>query len=163
MPCPLLVHVHGGGRKGPGDVAHPAGVVEVDVGDGDPGQLGGPDADLVERGEEDGHRALAARLDQDRGRTLDEIAGRHPIPATQPGVDLEHAGRDGHRWRDGGDGVAALGVVSVKAGVGMAVAVTAVGMRVAHGDRVTRRLMETRITGISCDACWRGARACLFD
>ena len=36
---PLLVHVDGGGGKGPGHVAHPAGVVEVDVGHRHPGQL----------------------------------------------------------------------------------------------------------------------------
>ena len=42
----------------------PPGVIEVDVGDRDAGQLVGPDADLVERGEEDGHRRLAPRLDE---------------------------------------------------------------------------------------------------
>ena len=40
----LLVDVHGGLREGGGHVAHPAGVVEVDVGDGDAGQVVGGDA-----------------------------------------------------------------------------------------------------------------------
>ena len=44
VPGPLLVHVDGGAGEGPGHVAHPAGVVEVDVGDHHPGQIDGPEA-----------------------------------------------------------------------------------------------------------------------
>ena len=64
VPRPLLVHVHGGRGEGTGHVAHAAGVVEVDVRDSDPGQLGGADADLAQRGQQHGHRGLASGLDQ---------------------------------------------------------------------------------------------------
>ena len=62
----LLVHVHGGLREGPGHVADPAGVVEVDVGDGHAGQVAGGHAVLLQGGEQGRHRRLAAGLDQDR-------------------------------------------------------------------------------------------------
>ena len=56
VPRALFVDVDGGRGKGPGDVAHPAGVVEVDVGDGDAGQIVGPDPHLPERGQQDRDR-----------------------------------------------------------------------------------------------------------
>ena len=85
---PLLVDVHGGPGKGPGHIAHPAGVVEVDVGDGHAGQVAGRHAVLLERGQQGRHRRLAAGLDQDRRRTLDQVPGGHPGPSPQEGVDL---------------------------------------------------------------------------
>ena len=51
--------------KRPGDVAHAAGVVEVDVGHHDAGQVVGAESQPAEVGEQGGHRALAARLDED--------------------------------------------------------------------------------------------------
>ena len=68
VPGALLVDVHRGVREGVGHVADAAGVVEVDVGDGDAGEVVAADAELVERGEQRGHRGLAAGLDQDRAR-----------------------------------------------------------------------------------------------
>ena len=47
VPGPLLVDVHLRRGKGAGDVADAAGVVEVDVGHGDTGQLRRTDPDLV--------------------------------------------------------------------------------------------------------------------
>ena len=67
---PLLVDVHRGPGEGPGHVAHTAGVVEVDVGDHHPGQVRGAHPEGVQRRQQDGHRGLAARLDQDRGRPV---------------------------------------------------------------------------------------------
>ena len=47
-----LVHVDGGVRERPGHVADAAGVVEVDVGDDDAGQVVGADPEGVELGEQ---------------------------------------------------------------------------------------------------------------
>ena len=85
----LLVDVDGGVGKGAGHVADAAGVVEVDVGDGDAGQVVGADAEVVERGEQRRHRRLAARLDQHRRRPLDQVAGGDPLPPAEQRVDLE--------------------------------------------------------------------------
>ena len=62
----LLVDVDGGLGEGPGHVAHAAGVVEVDVGDHDVGQVVGGDAEVVQGGEQGGDRRLAPGLDQHR-------------------------------------------------------------------------------------------------
>ena len=50
----LLVHVDGGVGEGVSDVAHSAGVVEVDVGDDDAGQVVGGDPEVVEGRSKDG-------------------------------------------------------------------------------------------------------------
>ena len=68
-------------------------------------------------------------------RALDEIAGRDPFPAAEEGVDLEHALGDGPGRRDGGDGVAALGIVHVQPRVGMAVGLPPVRMGPAQRVR----------------------------
>ena len=86
--APLLVDVHGGPGKGPGHITDPAGVVEVDVGDGHAGQVAGRHAVLLEGGQQGRHRRLAAGLDEDRRRTLDQVAGGDPGPAAEEGVDL---------------------------------------------------------------------------
>ena len=91
---PLLVDVDRGLREGEGHVAHPAGVVEVDVGDHDVGQVLGLEAQPVQRREQGGHRGLATGLDQGRLRSLEQIPGGDPLPAPQQGVDLEHVLRD---------------------------------------------------------------------
>ncbi len=132
VPGPLLVHVDAGRREGAGHVTDAAGVVEVDVGDGHPGQLGWPHPDLGQRRQQHGHRGLASRLDQHRRRALNEVAGGDVLPAAQQGVDLEDALGDGPRRRHGRNGVAALGVVHVQPGVGVPVRVSAVGVRPAH-------------------------------
>ena len=77
MASALLVHVHGGVREGPGHVTHAAGVVEMDVGDGDAGQVGGGDAVLVQGRQQRRDGRLAARLDQHRGRALNQVSRRH--------------------------------------------------------------------------------------
>ena len=129
---PLLVHVDRGGGEGPGHVADAARMVEVDVGDRHSGQLRGTDPDLAQRGEQHRHRALAAGLDQHRCRTLYEVARGNPLPASEHGVDLEHAGRDAAGGRDGRDGISGLGVVLVQSRVYVAVHLPAVRVRPAH-------------------------------
>ena len=64
------------------------------MGDGDAGEVVGAHAELVERGEQHRDRALAAGLDEHRGVALDEVARGHPLPATEQGVDLDHAVAD---------------------------------------------------------------------
>ena len=91
---PLGVDVDRGVGKGAGHVAHPAGVVEVDVGHGHPGQVVGRHSQIGEGGQEGGHRALAARLDEHRLGPLDEVARGDALPAPQQRVDLEHARPD---------------------------------------------------------------------
>ena len=97
---PLLVDVDGGLREGPGHVAHAAGVVEVDVGDHDVGQVVGRDAEVVQGGEQGGHRGLAAGLDQHRLGAVDQVPGGDPLPAPEEGVDLVDA--VGDQLRHGG-------------------------------------------------------------
>ncbi len=94
MAGPFLVHVDGGGGKGPGHVAHTAGVVQMDVGHRHPGQVTRAHAEGVERVEQHPHRALAARLHQDRRRPVHQVAGRHLLPPPEEGVDLDDAGSD---------------------------------------------------------------------
>ena len=91
MPGALLVHVHGRFRERGGDVAHATGVVEVDVGDDDAGQVIGGHAEVGQLGQHGGERALTAGLDEARLGALDQVARRHLTPSTQPGVDLDHA------------------------------------------------------------------------
>ena len=55
MPCPFFMHVDGGRWKGAGDVADTARMVEVDVRDGDAGQLRRTDSDLAQRSEKNRH------------------------------------------------------------------------------------------------------------
>src|SRR5690606_38881735 len=94
VPGPPLVHVDRRLGEGRGHVAHPAGVVEVDVGDRHTRQLAGVDAELGQGGEQVGHRCLAAGLDQHRGVAGDEVAGGHLVPAPEQGVDLQDPGCD---------------------------------------------------------------------
>ena len=133
VPRPLLVHVDRGRGKGAGHVADAACMVEMDVGDRHPGQFPGTDTDLAQGGEQDRDRRLASGLDEHRCRPFDQVPGRHLLPTTEHGVDLEHAGCNGPGWRDGRDGVATLGVVHVQTGIGMAVRVPAVRVPPAHG------------------------------
>ena len=48
------------------------------------------DAEAIELGQQHGHRALAAGLDQHRGVAFDEIAGGDPFPTAEQGVQLDH-------------------------------------------------------------------------
>ena len=132
VPGAFLVHVHRGGRKGARHIADATRVVEVDVGDGHPRQLGRTHSDLVQRGQEDRDRALTARLDEHRSGAFDEIAGGDPLPPPEHGVDLEDARRDRARRWYGGNRVATLGVVEVEADIGVAVGMAAVRVRPAH-------------------------------
>ena len=83
--------VDGGIGKGPGHVADPTGVVEVDVGDHHPGQVVGAESEPLQLGQQHRHRALTAGLDQHRGVPLDEVAGGHPLPSAEEGVQLDDA------------------------------------------------------------------------
>ena len=93
----LLVHVDRRVRKGAGHVAHAAGVIEVDVGDGDARQVVGADAERVERSQQLRHRRLAAGLHQHGLGTLDEVAGGDRRPPAEQRVDLQHAVTDAFR------------------------------------------------------------------
>ena len=77
-----------------GDIADTTGMVEVDVRHGDTGEVLGSQAELVERCEQHRDRALAAGLDQHRRVALDEVSGRHAVPATEQRVDLDHSVTD---------------------------------------------------------------------
>ena len=90
----LLVHVDGRVGKRAGDVADAAGVVEVDVGDGDAGEVGRRDVELGQRVEQRVDGGLAAGLDQHRLGALDQVAGRDVVPAAEQRVDLDDAGAD---------------------------------------------------------------------
>jgi hypothetical protein len=74
-------------------------VIEVDVGDGDAGEVVRTDAELGESGEEGVDGALAARFDEHRALAFDEVAGGHPLPPPEEGVDLEHARGEADRHR----------------------------------------------------------------
>ena len=79
MASPLGVHVDGGRGEGPGHVAHPAGMVEMDVGDDDSGELVRAHAEGGQLVEEHRHRALAAR--SRRARVHHPRSGTRPSPA----------------------------------------------------------------------------------
>ena len=94
MASPLLVDVDGRIRERPGDVPHAAGVVEVDVGDGYPREIAGRHAELLEGLQQRWNGALAAGLDEHRGRSCDEVAGGDPLPPSEQGVYLDYAVAD---------------------------------------------------------------------
>ncbi len=125
---PRRVHVHGGRRESPGHVAHPAGVVQVDVGHHHPGQIGRPEPQAGQRGQQHRHRRLAARLHQHRPRPLHEVAGGDPLPAAEQGVDLQHprpdAPRLGHLGPGPGGVMVAPRSVTVAGGHGAATSTT---------------------------------------
>jgi hypothetical protein len=91
------------GRPGeiPSQVANRPGVVEVDVGEDDPGQVVGPQADGGEGLADGGGAGLGSGLDEGGAVADDEEPGGHSLPSPQEGVDLEDAGGDG---LDGGHG-----------------------------------------------------------
>ena len=91
-------------------------MVEMDVGHRHASQLRRSDADLVQCGQQDGDRRLAAGLDQDGGRALNQVAGGDALPAAEQGVDLEHALGDAPR-RHHRDLLAADRVVTVQRAV----------------------------------------------
>jgi hypothetical protein len=122
MASTLFVDVHRGLGEGAGHVAHPTGVVQVDVGDHHPGQVLGPEAQLFQLGQQHGHRALAARLHQDGCRTLDEVAGGHSLPAAQQRVELDDP------CGDTGPHLA----IADRSGIGGVVMGVRVGMGAAH-------------------------------
>src|SRR2546427_361468 len=75
----FLVHIDGGLGKARGPAAPPAGVVEVDVGDGDARQVVGVDAVGGEGSQQRRNRRLAPSFDQHGRRSLDEIARRYSL------------------------------------------------------------------------------------
>jgi hypothetical protein len=90
VPGPPLMDHDLGGRVHRGDVPHSAGVVQVDVGDHDGGQVPGADAQARERVADHRRRRRGARLDQARPLRPDQVAGGDLVVAGHPGVDLEH-------------------------------------------------------------------------
>ena len=94
MPGALLVHVHGGVGERSHHVTDTAGVIEVDVRDGDAGESVRRHVQFGQRGQERVDRGLAAGLDQHRFGAFDQIAGGHVVPASEQRVDLDHAGSD---------------------------------------------------------------------
>ena len=84
----LLVDDHGRRGEVGGEIADRTGVVEVDVGEDDPGEIVGTHAEIVEAA---AHR-LGARpgpgLDEGGPRTLDEEAGGEAVLTPEQGVDL---------------------------------------------------------------------------
>ena len=94
VPGALFVDVDGRRRKGPGHVPHPTGMVEVDVRHGHPRQVSGADPECVQRVQQCRHRALAPGLNQHRSAAFDQVAGGHPLPPAQEGVDLDDTGGD---------------------------------------------------------------------
>ena len=65
-----------------------------------PARSSGPTPQGVQRLEQGRHRALAAGLHQHRRRSGDQVAGRHPLPPAEQGVDLDDPGGDlgRHGW-----------------------------------------------------------------
>lgn len=128
MAGPLRVDVHRGLGEGPGHVAHPTGMIEVNMGDDHAGQVLGPEPHPRQLVEEHRYGALAARLHQDRGGAFDEVAGGDPLPSTQQRVELEDP-----RGDPGPDpGMALVGGVGRAVGRGLAVVGVGVRMRAAH-------------------------------
>ena len=60
----LRMNVDGGVGEGAGDISHPAGVIEVDVGDDHTGKVSGAESERRQLGQQDRDRALTASLDQ---------------------------------------------------------------------------------------------------
>ncbi len=89
-----LVHHHGGVGERRGHVADAAGVVEMDVRDDDPAQVGGSEAGCGERIAHGADAGLRPGLHQRRLRPVDEEARRHAVHAAEEGVDLADARRD---------------------------------------------------------------------
>jgi hypothetical protein len=77
-------------REHRGDVPGPAGVVQVDVGDHDGGQIPRADAQAGECVPDHRRRRRGARLDEARPLRPDQVAGGDLVVAGHPGVDFEH-------------------------------------------------------------------------
>ena len=77
--------------EGPGDVAHPAGVVEVNVGDHHPAEVTGAHPGGGERLDDGRGRGLGTGLDERRPRPLDQEAGGEPLHPPEQGVELRAA------------------------------------------------------------------------
>jgi hypothetical protein len=68
-----FVHPHGGLGELPGKRPHASGVVEVDVGDHDVGEIAGGQTDGVQPGRNGLHRGGRPRLHQCRLRPVEQI------------------------------------------------------------------------------------------
>jgi hypothetical protein len=85
-----LVHHDLRPREHPGDVAHAARVVQVDVRDHHRRQVGGPHAQPGQRVPHHRRRRGGSRLHQARPIGTDEISGGNLAVPRHPGVDLVH-------------------------------------------------------------------------
>ncbi len=88
------MYVNRGIGERPGNVADTAGVVKVDVRHGDAGEVLGAETVAGQGLQQSCGRALAAGFDQDGSGPFDEVARRHPFPASEQRVYLEDAGSD---------------------------------------------------------------------
>ena len=77
-------------REHPGDVAHAAGMVQVDVGDHHRGQVARPHAQRGERVPHHRRRRRRPGLHQARTVGEDQVSGGNLAVSRHPGVDLEH-------------------------------------------------------------------------
>ena len=103
MAGAALVHHHGGLGEGTGEVTDRAGVIEVDVGEHQPAQVGAADAGGFESGDNRVGAAPRAGLDQRGLRSVDQESRGDTAPSPDQGVELPDARRDGlHRGKPNG-------------------------------------------------------------
>ena len=105
-----LVHDHGGDGEVGGEVADGAGVVEVDVGDDDPAQVGGAEPERGERRVHGGDARLRTGLDQRGHRPVDQEPGGELLHAAQQRVELMDPGCDLDRVAHGSPRISGYGV-----------------------------------------------------
>ncbi len=103
-----LVHDHGGVGEVGGEVPDGAGVIEVDVGDDDPAQVGRAESEGVERRVHGGDARLRSGLDQCGHRPVDQEPRGELIHAAQQRVELMDPGCDVNRVAHGSRGPPAM-------------------------------------------------------
>lgn len=86
----LLLNDDLGMREGRGDVAHAAGVIEMDVSDHDRGEILRADAEGGEGPDHLGRAARGSRLHQAWSAAADEVARGDALVSAHAGIDVEH-------------------------------------------------------------------------
>jgi len=94
MACAAFVYHHRGRGEVGGEVADRSRVVEVDVGDDDPSEVGRAEPERRERGVHGRNARLRAGLHQRRHRAADEESGGELIHAAEECVELLDPGCD---------------------------------------------------------------------
>src|SRR5579875_1854928 len=90
VPRAALVHDDLRRREHLRDVARPAGVIEMDMGDDDSGEIAGPDAEAGEGIPDHRRGRPRSGLHQAWPVTADQVASRDPVIAGHHRVDLEY-------------------------------------------------------------------------